>query len=741
MAAFAIFALAFAACKETPEPEPGPGPDGPTPPKPIGLTFDVEIGETTYSSFDFVVTPSDLNVEYLCLLYDVASADEFTKDEYLVSTLYQELTTEARANGMTFEEYMPEIVDRGILDSSFSGLRPETEYYLILFGVDAEMGYNASTELTKIKIITLEAPSIDVSFAIDTVVDGNSAKYTVTPSNDEVIWYFYTVPTAAYEAYTDPAGSYQMDDKGFILYCLQMQLDQLLGAGYSAQEIINLIFHKGTLTLQAEGLNSNTEYTNLVAAFDISEEGEITIISDVTTSEYTTGDPEQVAMTFEVSVTDVDVDRAAIKITPSDLKQTFCWMVGAWDGQKTAEEIMNEIVGMYGAWMNNGMMLYSGVQDYTGGPGSSYKYKLDAPDTDYYVIAFGYAGGITTEPEMVTFRTLPAPPASETEFTMSASDITPYGLKIGIGTSVASTYYTMDVCTPESFDEATIVSETNAAIKELLEMQQQMDPNFTIANLLGMYFYKGGYTVSVTGMAPETTYMGYILAIDHTTGEVAKVHKFENLATTLPVGSVQPKVELVGHYSGKEENGSIFGQPTATAEKAITVIKYSEFDGARSLFSTMLGDDMTNVNNYPDTNVWGMAAQYWGSVKLSQPYSFYITDWDYGQTALAYAVDANGLPGGIGRLYTMPTAENKGDIEELRALVNELNSADKSASFVLPASIVVSEAEGIKLTAEKIDSFEPMAEVESAPAPVCELPSNRLPIAAVDYVRPFYLHK
>ena len=128
MAAFAIFALAFAACKETPEPGPEPGPDGPTPPTPTELTFDVEIGETTYSSFDFVVTPSDLNVEYLCLLYDVASADEFTKDEYLVSTLYQELTTEARANGMTFEEYMPEIVDRGILDSSFTGLRPETEY-------------------------------------------------------------------------------------------------------------------------------------------------------------------------------------------------------------------------------------------------------------------------------------------------------------------------------------------------------------------------------------------------------------------------------------------------------------------------------------------------------------------------------------------------------------------------------------------------------------------------------------
>jgi hypothetical protein len=44
---------------------------------------------------------------------------------------------------------------------------------------------------------------------------------------------------------------------------------------------------------------------------------------------------------------------------------------------------------MYGGWMNNGAMLYKGVQDYTGGPNSPYKYKLDAADTEYYIVA-GY---------------------------------------------------------------------------------------------------------------------------------------------------------------------------------------------------------------------------------------------------------------------------------------------------------------------------------------------------------------
>ena len=56
------------------------------------------------------------------MLYDAETVEEFTKDEYLVATLYQEFTSEARTKGKTLEEYMPEIVDRGILESRYTGL-------------------------------------------------------------------------------------------------------------------------------------------------------------------------------------------------------------------------------------------------------------------------------------------------------------------------------------------------------------------------------------------------------------------------------------------------------------------------------------------------------------------------------------------------------------------------------------------------------------------------------------------
>lgn len=749
MMLLAICSLSFVGCcvditdpqieADQQKPEPVP----PTPGDELTFSnehFKIEIEEPAYSSFSFVVTPTDLNADYICMLYDAETVEEFTKDEYLVATLYQEFTSEARTKGKTLEEYMPEIVDRGILESRYTGLAPESDYYVILFGVDSANGYVANTELLKAKVTTADRPKVNVSFDIETVVSGNSATFKVTPSDPEIIWYFYTVPSSAYNSYTDPNGDYKMDDQDFIIYCLQMQIGQLSSAGYGAQDIINALFHKGALALEASSLNANMDYTNLVAAFDITENGDVTIISDVTTSTYRTGDANSEELTFDITVEDVTANRAAIKIVPSSKDKTFCWMCAEWDGKKSAEEIMNEIVGMYGGAMNNGAMLYTGVQDYTGGPGSSFKYKVDSPDTDYYVIAFGYAGGITTEPEMVTFRTLPAPPADQTTFTMSATEISPYGFKLGVNVSEVTTYYYMDVMSPADYNRDELVTLVNEGIQEMLKMQQMYNPDFTIAQILSSYYYSGNTSANIGGLYPETTVMGVIMAIDHITGEVVKVHEFDPLATTLALGSVNPTVKCLGNFSGDEENGAVFGKPAATKGKAITAIEYADFDGARTLFSTMVGDDVTNVNQFSDSELWKLTMSLWNTVKKTSPYSFYVTEWDAPMTALAYATDSNGTPGSLGRCYTMATVENKGNIEDLKKLVEKANAGENASASALSKSMVIGDQPMGVMSLDIIEQ-------ESVVAPVAEVnavearPVVTLPIMNSDYIRPFFLHE
>jgi hypothetical protein len=194
--------MSFVACTEPDQP------DEPTPPTPEGLTFDVQIGDVTSSSIEFVVTPSDLEAEYLCVLYNAEIVEDFTLDKYLVATLYQDLEAEARAMGMTFEEYVAEFTDKGILEGTYSPLSPATDYYLIVFGVDPNNGYEANTEVSKTKVSTLEIVKVDVTFDVQTTVDENTAYFNVKPSDNEVYWYFNTLPTSTYQAYTDPEGAY-----------------------------------------------------------------------------------------------------------------------------------------------------------------------------------------------------------------------------------------------------------------------------------------------------------------------------------------------------------------------------------------------------------------------------------------------------------------------------------------------------------------------------------------------------
>lgn len=685
IALLSVFSLTLSSCGEDVDtwPKPEPGPVGP-----IEQSFDIQITELTHNSVEVIVTPTDLEGEYLCMLYDAATVEDFTKDEYLILTLYQELEADARAVGMTLAEYLPQYLDKGVTTSKFASLDAESDYYIIVVGVDAAKDYEASKKIFKQKFTTAEAPVIEVTFDVAAEVDGTNAKIKVTPSDAKAIWFYTLVPSAQYAQYLDPA-MYGLTPEQVIEGLYQDQLNQLMNNGKSIKEAINETFHIGPLEFNVSYLVYNTEYTNIIAGFIIDQDANITLATDVFTSTFSTGDIGDVDLSFDITVTDIEPMRAAIKVVPSDLTQTFYWQIGEWDGKSSAEEVLQTV---------QPYMPYTGIQDYTGGPGSSYKMTLDSPDTDYYVIAFGYApgAGITTEPTMVTFRTLPAPPAEDTTFDVSvnAVSVSPYGFTFNVSPSANYTYYFMGIAVEGTFDAEATINEYNAAIDQLLlDYQEYYGPSYTMAQLLASSYYRGGYdNIPVDELQPGTTYMLYIAALDVTTGHVAKLHTFDNLVTTKNLGDERPSIVSFKHYSGRDEAGTIFGNAALTETKAIIAVEFGDLDNARSLFAYLTEGDATNIQEISDAYIWKIIGGYWDSVSIKQPYMFYVCSWDAVQTIIAYVVDKSGNPGLMTRQLVTPTLDTKGDIEELRSLVNSLNSAQSSATRLsMPASLVVAE--------------------------------------------------
>ena len=664
----------------TPNEEPTPIP--PTP----DADFVVEVGDVTRSTVTLSVTPSVEIGDYICVIEERSVVEEYTQDKFIIATVFQELTDEAASKGLTLVEYLPSVVDNGkIEDVTFSSLKLDTEYYVLVFGVDDK--YEACTELTKVAFKTLAVEKNECSFDIATDVVDNTVTITVAPSDQQLYWYLCTMPKSTYEYYVTDVNGYQMSEGYFYEYFFQQDINSYRGAGYSDAQIIEALIHQGNQQLQASGLNENTEYYILVAGLVMDSEG-IVICTDINKASYTTQNAAKSTMTFEIEVWDIKQMEASFRITPSNNNDLYCALVQPWDGVSTADEVMHQIVDQWGGWMSimaddKGMVEHSG----------SKAMKLPAADTDYYIIAFGYDGGITTDAYMKTFRTLPGGSVEEVTFTITASNISPYGFNMNIASSDPTIYYIPGACVPAEYDEEQYMQWEQEAFDYYYAGSKDFNPSITIAEVLDQYYYNGNSNVMVSGLLPDTEIMAYIYALDNRTGRIVKTFTFDNVARTDTLGSATPDVEIVGYYSGDEEAGSIFGNAALSAGKAIIVVKYSELDNARTLFTSMLEGDCSNPMAYSDGELWTLASGYWSTCKVAQPYSFYTSEWNADMTALAYCVDNSGKVGALGRSYACATAENKSDIEELRTLVNELNSATRSSfpSLEIPHSLVVSE--------------------------------------------------
>jgi uncharacterized lipoprotein NlpE involved in copper resistance len=131
--ALVVAALSFVACNNKSD-EPTPEPT----PKPEELTFNAEVLDITKTTATYSVTPSKLEAEYLVFVYDARVVEQCETDAEIITKLYDEVDAYAEANDTTFEAYLADKVKKGVVENGvISNLSQNTNYYLLIFGVDS----------------------------------------------------------------------------------------------------------------------------------------------------------------------------------------------------------------------------------------------------------------------------------------------------------------------------------------------------------------------------------------------------------------------------------------------------------------------------------------------------------------------------------------------------------------------------------------------------------------------------
>ena len=719
MAAMMLFAALFAACStdevdngnsngnnngnngNTEEPEQPEQPSDPT----EEVTFVISNLEASLTDVTYTVTPSNNDAEYLVFICEANAVEMWDFDDEIIDMLYTEIEEYAVQNNTTLNDYLATKIKKGVIENAkVNNLAYGTNYYVLVFAIDSANNFEATSAIVMERFATKKPEQSACTFTIKATPYLTNVALKVTPSVNSQPWHLINIPVTEYQKYTSADGEYGWTKDQYFQNYLSAEIETLRGQGLTDEQISNKLFHTGVRTLSDSGLEAKTKYVAFAGAVSFTE-GNAMLTSTLTELRYNTGEAAESNLTFDIDVYNVDHYAADIKITPSDLNADYYYYIGYINSAKRDMkpiDIANAAITEHIYYWENYTELkhldpVKGITNLTG----ENRYQLNLAETEYFIVAFSFVpnptygtiineetgeydsnpGTITSAPVYVSFKTPEHGDPTKATFDFITSDCGPYDFTLEVHSSDPTVYYQAGVAYASNFSESAAINASAGSLAQIMQMcMEGQNPCLTYQEALeklqeaGYSYRNGNANFYIANLTPQTEFIVYALAIDINTGTFVKCYYSDVIATTA-VGSIDPSIELLGVYKGDDENGEIFGNADTTAGCPIIAVKYNNFEGASALFTAISTDSYEDVANFTDQYIIASFRSYWSELEnFTAPYYFFVAEWDIDQTILAYAQDANGAEGKVGRFGIKPVGKT-GEIDELRGYVNEYNAS------------------------------------------------------------------
>ncbi|MDO5497537.1 MAG: hypothetical protein Q4F45_06620 [Alistipes sp.] len=345
-------------------------------------------------------------------------------------------------------------------------------------------------------------PELDVTFDIEvTDITSNGSLITVTPSKDDVLYYFDNI---AKDEFINTYGS-------SAAATAEGAFEKMVAMGMTIEEAIETYASLGVDSWRYDGgLSPDTEYVAYAVA--ISNEGKA--LSEGQSFEYRTLAEEQPAVsdiTFDIEVTDITSTSANVRIIPSRDDVPYYFDVVSkyiltefYNGDAAAV-----VEDMFDSLLENGMPVEE-VSEYTKWGEISYSYDDDfSPDEEYVVYAFpiNEQGDVIAEGATYNFRTLAEeqPGVSDMTFDIEVTDVTSTSANVRVTPSRDDVIYYFDIIADYSGDVTVLVEN----------MFESMAGGTPIEELIAAYASQGadGWYYDNT-LSPDTEYMVYVVPIN-----------------------------------------------------------------------------------------------------------------------------------------------------------------------------------------------------------------------------------
>lgn len=582
------------------------------------LKVEVSVNSATSTSVNATFTPSDKEAPYHILTMTKANYDSAGGDDALVASIVAGLKKDAQNYGLSVAEYLGEyVLKTGDLTRDMPGLQPDTDYYVMAFGLSLEGEPTGALSKASAKT-EKETGSSDVTFELKAEVNGSKADLTVVPS-DAAARYFQGYVA---ESMLEYLGT---DIKGVAEYMIQENIYYGTESGASIYEVVDEMSYYGTLQYTVDLYNA-TE--NILYAAAIDETGNI--ISDVASVRFAmeaiTSDNE-----IAVEVTDISVDKALLKISTTNMDP---YLVGVAEASEWAGLSDEQIV--------------SAVQFYDDQPyNGDYSIPLGnlKGGTDYVVVVFGFQSEmVTTSVIRKYFCTQSIGNMEDLEFEFKIEDITPFGATVTVSaTPVTNMYYWY--VKPASMTEQEIKDDIDMIIQNYLTAGM-ISKRLDYFKVTGS---RGTSTSTITSLESGKEYRAFAIGIEEEKGMYATPMAFSDVFKTSERVDVDINVELVveNYYDCNALIEAGYNYQMG-AGKALANLKasISGSDVCDKYYFHMVMADVSNPEEYTDDVILDILFDY-GFMNLERQQVF--APYDQTCTLLAVGLDADGNPGKIFR--------------------------------------------------------------------------------------------
>ena len=360
-------------------------------PYPSSTAFAISNVRTEHTKINVDIFPEDKDMEYVVFIAEVKhfsfnmidTPEELFEDDYMYFRQYAE---EFKLSVHDFLARVGWLANGDLRGYGAANLYPATDYIIYCYGVEFE-GADNYTPITDIayKVIRTTAPAMnDVTFDIETKVDGNVVTLDIDPNGYDGLYYHYFVDEN--DRYYLPEGA--KFDESYIEHYRNRAFDdfneRINDEGYFPDDFC----HSGTTTI-TERLTANTNY--MVLCFAVSPDSTPLLCSEPTVARFTTSNTQIGDMSFEIVVSEITPYDAILDITPSTDAPYACVFLSVDQLPNSGDEFtdMDIIIEYYQPAILKG----------------AHHEALTPlmPSTEYVVVAFGIEDNLPTS-HMFSYR-------------------------------------------------------------------------------------------------------------------------------------------------------------------------------------------------------------------------------------------------------------------------------------------------------------------------------------------------